>query len=71
MTRFYFDWYYWCVNIGAFVSLGGVAYIQQEIDFGYGYLIPFICLLLSVIFYLAGNITSNLSPIPCELVNMV
>ena len=36
------------INVGSFIASTGVAYVQQEIGFGWGYLIPALALLMSV-----------------------
>lgn len=45
--RIYLNWFYWCVNIGAFVAILGVAYLQQTVSFFCGYIVPASCLALA------------------------
>ncbi|XP_054717561.1 solute carrier family 15 member 4-like [Uloborus diversus] len=37
--KLYLNWLYWCVNIGAFVAILGITYVQQIWEFQYGYVI--------------------------------
>ncbi|CAH1800457.1 unnamed protein product [Owenia fusiformis] len=61
-TRRFFNWFYWCINIGAFTSLGVISYIQQQWSFFYGYLIPGLCLAIGIIIFILGRCCYKVKP---------
>ena len=57
-TNVFFNWYYWSINVGTLVALGGIAYLQQSMwDNGFfiGYLVAVSCLLAGMFVFLFGK----------------
>uniref|UniRef100_A0A8B9NFF5 Solute carrier family 15 member 3 n=1 Tax=Accipiter nisus TaxID=211598 RepID=A0A8B9NFF5_9AVES len=61
-TRRFFNWFYWSINIGAVFSLLVVAFVQQNISFLAGYLIPVACLALALLIFLLATPTFVTKP---------
>ncbi|XP_070544234.1 solute carrier family 15 member 4-like [Ptychodera flava] len=51
----FFSWFYWFINVGSAVAFSVVAYIQQEVSFVIGYLIPAVSILIATILLLIGR----------------
>nr|KAG5685477.1 hypothetical protein BaRGS_013088 [Batillaria attramentaria] len=51
----FFNWYYWFVNAGALIAYVAVAAVQQNVSFGWGFLIPFLTMLLAIFFLLIAR----------------
>ncbi|KAK3091819.1 hypothetical protein FSP39_022886 [Pinctada imbricata] len=49
----FFNWFYWFINAGSFIAYVGVAYIQQNISFALGFLIPLLSMIVSLIVFVA------------------
>ena len=47
--------FYWFINAGALVAYSGVAYIQQNISFEIGFLIPLISMFVSLIVFVVAK----------------
>ncbi|XP_041348632.1 solute carrier family 15 member 4-like [Gigantopelta aegis] len=53
-TLGFFNWYYWCINLGAFISLSAITWVQQQITFFDGYLAACACLAAGGCIFLFG-----------------
>ncbi|KAM6133346.1 LOW QUALITY PROTEIN: solute carrier family 15 member 3 [Phoenicopterus ruber ruber] len=61
-VRRFFNWFYWSINIGAVFALLVVAFVQQNISFLAGYLIPVACLALALLIFLLATPTFVTKP---------
>ncbi len=50
----YFNWLYWSINLGSLLAFLFLAFIQQNMSFFVGYLIPFGALIFSFLLFLSG-----------------
>jgi len=53
--RAYFNWFYWCINIGALIAYGVLGYVQQDVSYFWGYLAPNAILVVAVIVFISGK----------------
>jgi peptide/histidine transporter 3/4 len=47
--------FYWSINAGAIIAFTAVSYLQQEVTFFYGYLVPFSCMVIALGMFVAGR----------------
>ena len=51
----FFNWFYWFINVGSFISYTGIVYVQTEISFFVGYLILCGAIFLATILLVSGK----------------
>ncbi|XP_060066618.1 solute carrier family 15 member 4-like [Ylistrum balloti] len=51
----FFNWFYWFINAGSLVAYSGVAYIQQNISFTIGFIIPLASMIVALIIFVAAR----------------
>lgn len=56
-VREFFNTYYWCINFGSLLGIGGLAYVEQNIRDGFfiSFLVATIALCLSLVCFCAGR----------------
>ena len=58
----FFIWFYWFVNIGGILAFTFVVYVQQNVSYFYGYLIPAFSIVIALIIFLSGKPSYQLHP---------
>ncbi|CAF1643963.1 unnamed protein product, partial [Didymodactylos carnosus] len=53
-TSAYFNKYYAAVNFGGLLAFGVIAYVQQNVDFFYGYVIPATLLIIAALLFIGA-----------------
>ncbi|XP_041363696.1 solute carrier family 15 member 4-like isoform X2 [Gigantopelta aegis] len=48
----FFNWFYWFINVGGLIAFSAVSYIQQEVSFSWGYLVPLISMIVAILIFL-------------------
>ncbi|KAK7111645.1 solute carrier family 15 member 4-like [Littorina saxatilis] len=51
----FFNWFYWFINVGSLIAYSAVAYIQQNISFGWGFVVPLVSMILAIILFLIAR----------------
>lgn len=47
--------FYWFINVGSLIAYTGVAYIQQEVSFAWGFFVPLISMVIAIIIFIAAQ----------------
>ncbi|XP_046366557.1 solute carrier family 15 member 4-like isoform X2 [Haliotis rufescens] len=59
----FFNWFYWFINAGALVAYSGVAYLQQNYSWAWGFSVPLFSMILAlIVFVLARSHYEHLPP---------
>ncbi|XP_067664863.1 solute carrier family 15 member 4-like [Haliotis asinina] len=62
-VRSFFNWFYWFINVGSTVAYTAVAYVQQNISFTWGYVIPLVSMMTSLLlFVVTRGLYRHISP---------
>ncbi|XP_076460129.1 solute carrier family 15 member 4-like [Babylonia areolata] len=54
-ARTFFNWYYWFINAGALLAFIGVAGLQQDLSFAWGFFVPMVSMLVALVVFLLGR----------------
>lgn len=54
-VKSFFNWFYWFINVGALISYSGVAYVQQNISFAWGFFIPLLSMFITIVLFIAAK----------------
>ncbi|XP_060577715.1 solute carrier family 15 member 4-like [Ruditapes philippinarum] len=76
----FFNWFYWFINAGAVVAYSGVAYVQQEVGFDFGFLIPLLSMIIAIVIFMfakpkykhtpiGGSILTSSFKVCCQSIN--
>ncbi|XP_076446914.1 solute carrier family 15 member 4-like [Babylonia areolata] len=48
----FFNWFYWFINVGSLIAYTAVAYLQQEVSFGWGYVVPLVSMIVAILLFI-------------------
>ena len=51
----FFNWFYWFINVGSFISYTAIVYIQTKYSFFWGYLILAVAILIAFFILMIGR----------------
>ncbi|KAL6768208.1 NRT1 [Auxenochlorella protothecoides x Auxenochlorella symbiontica] len=51
----FFNWFYFFVNIGSFIAVTVIVWVQENVNWGVGFAIPAACMGLAILVFVAGS----------------
>ncbi|XP_076446957.1 solute carrier family 15 member 4-like [Babylonia areolata] len=51
-VKSFFNWFYWFINVGSLIAYTGVAYVQQEVSFAWGYVVPLVSMVIAIFLFI-------------------
>ena len=51
----FFNWFYFAINLGSFLAVTTLVYIQESVSWTIGFAIPAVAMLLAVVTFVAGR----------------
>lgn len=51
----FFNWFYFAINLGSFLAVTTLVYIQESVSWTIGFAIPAAAMLLAVVTFVAGS----------------
>ncbi|KAL8604549.1 hypothetical protein ACOMHN_015833 [Nucella lapillus] len=52
-VKSFFNWFYWFINVGSLIAYTGVAYVQQEVSFFWGFVVPLVSMVFAIVLFIA------------------
>ena len=51
----FFNWFYFAINLGSFLAVTTLVYVQESVSWTIGFAIPAAAMLLAVVTFVAGS----------------
>ena len=51
----FFNWFYFAINLGSFLAVTTLVYVQESVSWTIGFAIPAVAMLLAVVTFVAGS----------------
>ncbi|CAN8237576.1 unnamed protein product [Cochlearia groenlandica] len=51
----FFNWFYFCINVGAMIASSVLVWIQMNVGWGWGFGVPTVAMAIAVLFFFAGS----------------